>query len=829
MQRYLRQMTEKVLEAINIATMEMVNLKQNLLTPELILLGLMNQDDSAVLQILDELGVRTQEIKDAIEERVYRAQSESFKVQEGNQVKIEIAKETEELFAAARAISSEMGDRFIGAGATFLAMFDGRTGLVSEIIREVGLSYEPTRNAYLRTKKTRHLDDRQSESKEDLLSQYTTDLTEMAHRGQLDPVIGREDEIKRVIQILVRRKKNNPVLIGEPGVGKTVIAEGLAQIIADAEVPDILMNKRILTLNMSDVVAGAKFRGEFEERLKAIKEEVVAAAGEIILFIDELHTVIGAGSGGGGLDASNMLKPALARGELQCIGATTLEDYKRYVETDKALERRFQPVFINEPSVDDTVQILKGLKPYYETHHQIVYDESAILAAARMSERYVSDRFLPDKAIDLLDESGSRKHLDSIYSPPEVRKLEKRKKELSESKRQAFERENYAEAARHHQDLLTLEQDLKGAKEKWQASTDVADRRVHEEDIARVVSTWTRIPVTKILLTEADKLLNMEENIHRRIVGQENAVHAVSNAIRRNRAGLKSRNRPIGSFIFLGPTGVGKTELAKALAEFLFDDENKLIRVDMSEYMEPHSVSKIIGSPPGYVGYDEGGQLTEKVRHNPYSVILLDEIEKAHPNIFNVFLQILDDGRLTDAKGRTVNFQNCVIIGTSNIGSDLITNEKATVGFRRGGSVYDHEDVKDRVLGEVKKLFKPEFLNRIDDLIVFHALSEEDIRKISDLLVADLNKRLSEQGLTIVVDEAVKDKMARDGYSAIFGARPLKRTIESAIENELSTRVINGKFSSGDTVRVKLDGENNIAFEKLESGDAADRDKAAAL
>jgi ATP-dependent Clp protease ATP-binding subunit ClpC len=808
-----RHCTERVIDAINIGSMELVNLRQNELYPEFILLGLLEQDDSEVLRIFKELQIDPVQTKKSILNLIYAAQRNRVKLRRDGPVQILISTQTAEVLRMAKEEADVLGDRFIGAGTMFLALHRDPSGLSARILREIGLRYERTKEAYLRMRAGRTVDDKRSDSKFETLQKYTTDLTEQARKGELDPVVGREQEIRRAIQILSRRKKNNPVFIGEPGVGKTVIVEGLAQRIIEAEVPETLLNKRVLMLEMGEVVAGSKFRGEFEERLKTIKDEVVAAAGQIILFIDELHTVVGAGNVEGGLDASNMLKSALARGQLRCIGATTLEDYKKHIEKDKALERRFQTVLIKEPSIDDTYRILKGLQRRYEIHHDVNFTDDSLMSAAKLSERYITDRYLPDKALDLIDEAGSCKHLELVYAPPEVREIKRERENFSEKQRQAYQRQDYEEAANAQQHLLRIDEKLKNKVSEWREARTPRDSTITSEDIAAVASGWTGIPLTRMLESEANKLTYMEEKIHRRIIGQENAVQAVSNAIRRNRAGLKGKNRPIGSFIFLGPTGVGKTELAKALAQFLLDDEERLIRLDMSEYMERHSVSKLIGSPPGYVGYGEGGQLTEKVRRNPYTVLLLDEIEKAHSDVFNLLLQILDDGRLTDGEGRTVSFVNTIIIGTSNIGSEDITREYTRIGFGKLVPSVEYEEIKKRVMREVKKVLKPELLNRIDDLIVFHQLEREHIRQIVDLTLFDLESRIAEQGLSIEVSAAAKEKLADDGYDPVYGARPLKRTVETEVENVLAHKLIAGEFSKGDAVYIDVE-EGQIVFNR---------------
>lgn len=646
-----------------------------------------------------------------------------------------------------------------------------------------------------------------------MLDQYSRDLTALAREKKLDPVIGREQEIQRVIQILSRRTKNNPCLIGEPGVGKTAVVEGLALRIVEGEVPETIKDKRLVTLDLSGMVAGSKYRGEFEERIKRVIAEV-KNAGNVILFLDEIHTIIGAGGAEGAIDASNILKPSLARGEIQLIGATTLEEYRKHIEKDAALERRFQPVKVEEPTEEEAVDILMGLKEKYEEHHKVKITDEAVKTAVKLSKRYINDRFLPDKAIDLIDEASSRTRLDAYAVPKDIKKLEVQIDELSVEKENAIKEERYEEASDIKKQQTRKKARLEKLKDKWREQMDTTDLVVDDDIIAKTVAMWTKIPVAKIAEAESEKLINLENTLHNRVIGQDEAVSAVAKAIRRGRVGLKDPNRPIGSFLFLGPTGVGKTELSKALADAMFGTDNSLIRVDMSEYMEKHSVSKMIGSPPGYVGYEEGGQLSEKVRRNPYSVILFDEIEKAHPDVFNILLQVLDDGHITDSTGRKVDFKNTVIIMTSNAGAQNIISPK-NLGFASDNSKeHNHAVMKERVMEEVKNIFKPEFLNRIDDTIVFHTLTKENIGSIVDILLASINKRIKEQmNMTIKLDDAARNYIINNGYDEKYGARPLKRALQSKVEDELAEKILEGSFKSGDSVLVSLK-DDKLVFSK---------------
>ncbi|MGZ4198890.1 MAG: ATP-dependent Clp protease ATP-binding subunit [Thermoleophilia bacterium] len=698
--------------------------------------------------------------------------------------------------------AQQMGDQFIGTEHLLLGIFLEGEGPGSAVLKDLGVTEESLQRA-LNQVRAAGVDYEGQATGESMLKKYTRDLTAMARDHKLDPVIGRDEEIKRVIQVLSRRTKNNPVLIGEPGVGKTAIVEGLAQKVVDGDVPESLRNQRVLGLDLGGMVAGAKYRGEFEERLKGVLDEILHSK-DVILFIDELHTVVGAGAAEGAMDASNMMKPMLARGELQAVGATTLDEYRERIEKDAALERRFQPILVGEPNVEQTILILEGLRDKYEAHHKVKITDEAIVEAARLSDRYIADRYLPDKAIDLLDEAASKMRIESTMLPPDLREMEKRLQELAREGAAAVQTQDYERAAQLKEQTDKIQSTFVQAKNAWLSDKGIADATVDADDIAEIVSRWTGIPVQRMKQEEADKLLAMEEQLHGRVVGQEKAVVAVSEAVRRARAGLKDPRRPIGSFIFLGPTGVGKTELAKSLAEFLFDDEDALVRLDMSEYMEKHTVSRLVGAPPGYVGYEEGGQLTEAVRRKPYSVVLFDEIEKAHPDVFNALLQILDDGRLTDNKGRTVDFKNTVIIMTSNVGAQLIPSGEE---FERR---YEH--VEAALLEELRQHFKPEFLNRIDEIIVFHALTREQLARIVDLLLAKTRALVEGQGRRLEVTQAAKEFIADQGFDTQFGARPLKRAIQRFIENPLSRELLGGRFAEGEAITVDIvDGRVEFA------------------
>jgi ATP-dependent Clp protease ATP-binding subunit ClpC len=807
-QEYIQKSTKKVQRTLELAVTELVAQRQNMLTPDFVLMALLAQPDSEAVKVIE---IQVQDPIDVITQLKAKI-AQHYQLSAPSQTtQIVGSQELSNLFQVAFEETRELGDEYISTGSLFIAMFDRRAGHTADFLQQVGLKRSQVLKGLKQLRQGRKISSDDAETEADVLAKYTRDLTNLARQGKLDPVIGREEEIGQVIQTLSRRKKNNPVLIGEAGVGKTVIVERLAQRIAEADVPDTLLNKRVLSLDMAEVVAGASMRGEFEERLKSVRDAVIKAQGQVILFIDELHTVVGAGAGSGGLDAPSLLKTALAQGSLQVIGADTLDEYHRFVEQDKALERRFHPILIREPSIEQTIRILQGVALRYESHHAVHYQAEALETAARLAERYLTDRRLPDKAVDLIDEAGSRKHIRLISIPYDVKLLEQEYQRLQLEKTEAFDAQDFERVAQLQMEILAHEGKLKSSREKWEQDRGQIDPLVTAQDVAEVVSKWTGIPVARMVESEAAKLVRMEENLHRRIIGQDDAVRAVANAIRRNRAGITSTRRPIGSFLFLGPTGVGKTELARALAAFLLDDESRIVRLDMSEYMERHEVSKMIGAPPGYIGYGEGGQLTEKVRHNPYTVVLLDEVEKAHPDVFNMLLQILEDGQLTDAQGRRVSFRNTILIGTSNLGTETLSPDKRPIGFVQS-AMPDYQEARQLVLDEVKKFFKPEFLNRLDDIIVFHYLEREHVIHIARMFVDELTAQMQAQQITLEIDTAVIDKLARDGFDPVYGARPLRREVERQLENPLAMRIVQGECLPGNQVKIWLDAEQ-IQFE----------------
>ena len=762
------------------------------LDAEHLLLAALEQEDGLVPQILTRIGADFPGVVRAVEEELARTPRLSpARSDPGDQ--LYITPRAKRVLDNAESESRRLKDKTVGVEHLLLGILKTADAPSSRILTGFQIDEERVYRALAQIRGSGRPEAGAGDESYRTLAKYSRDLTQAARDGKLDPVIGRDDEITRTIQVLSRRRKNNPVLIGDPGVGKTAIAEGLAQKIAAGDVPETLRGKTVVALDLGAMVAGSKFRGEFEERLKGVMDDVERAAGQFVLFLDELHTVVGAGAAEGSMDASNLLKPALARGELQCVGATTLDEYRKYIEKDAALERRFQPIFVGEPSIDDAVEILKGLRPRYEAHHRVKITNAALQAAATLSSRYVTDRFLPDKAIDLIDEAAAKVRIALTALPDDLRERETELEKLVAEGLEAAAARDYAKAAMLQAKERSLRETFNEARARWERETGT-DSVVDERDIAQIIARSTGIPVDRMLTEEAERLLNLERKLHGRVVGQERAIAAVSEAIRRSRAGLADPRRPIGSFLFLGPTGVGKTELAKALAELLFDDEAALVRLDMSEYGEKHSVARLIGAPPGYVGYDEGGQLTEAVRRRPYRVILLDEIEKAHPEVWNVLLQLLDDGRLTDGQGRAVNFKNTVILMTSNIGAAQIQDAS-----ERG---LDPEAV---ALEELKRFFRPELLNRIDEVVVFHALSRAEIRQIVDLLLAGTARRLAERGMTLQVTDAAKDKLAEVGYDPRYGARPLKRTIQKLVENPIASGILRKEFGEGDAVRIDLD------------------------
>ena len=823
--------TERARRVVFFAQEEAGRLGENYVSTEHLLLGLVRENDSVAARILDRMGVSLGRIRSEIERQVTRGENRPGQ-------DMQLTPRAKRVIDLAYDEARQLSNNYIGTEHLLLGLIREGEGLAGRVLAKLGVELERTRREVMM------LQDndggtasnattvgggggrKEQRTKTPTLEEFGRDYTQMARDEKLDPVVGRHTEIERVVQILSRRTKNNPVLLGEPGVGKTAIAEGLAQRIISGDIPDTLKDKRIIALDLAGLVAVTKYRGEFEERMKRVMEEVRKSAGDVILFIDELHTLVGAGAAEGAIDASNIMKPALARGELQCIGATTNDEFRKYIERDAALQRRFQPVKVSEPSPEDTVEILKGLRERYEQHHRVTITDAALKAAATLADRYITDRFLPDKAIDLIDEAASRVRLQYALPPAELRQA---KAKLNEVKKEI---DKVASNSHYNSDINTLEvqrDDLKKEIEElelqWNSNRESMKREVGEDEVASIVQSWTGIPVMRLVETETKKLLRMEEEIHKKIIGQHDAIVAVSRAVRRARSGMKDPKRPMGTFIFLGPTGTGKTELAKALAAFLFDSENNLIRIDMSEYSERFNVSRLVGAPPGYVGYEEGGQLTEAVRRNPYSVILLDEIEKAHPEVFNILLQVAEDGRLTDSQGRIVDFKNTVVIMTSNLGAAAINPTDRSLGIRsdlerRGtDSVRAQEAIKNRVMDEVKKAFRPEFLNRLDEVIVFHALSADEIFQIVDLMLLRVNKQMSTQELTLEVTPEVKERLAEEGFDKTMGARPLRRAVQRLLEDPLAEEVLRGTFRPGDTVLVELrEGEFVFRVKRIDEG-----------
>src|SRR5574342_404303 len=778
----------------------------NQVDTEHILLALLEQPEGVIPQILEKLSVDQELIKKRLDD-VLRA-SPKAAIYGGGTGQVFITPRVKRIVDLANDEASRFKDEYISTEHLFLAVCSERGTPSARILQELGVTKAKVVDTIEVVRGGQKVTSPQAETRYRTLEKYSRDLTAMAHEGKLDPVIGRDTEILRVIQILSRRTKNNPVLIGEAGVGKTAIVEGLAQKIASNDVPEILSGKRVVALDLGAMIAGSRFRGEFEERLKAVIEEVQRAQGEVIMMIDELHTVVGAGAAQGAMDASNMLKPALARGELQCIGATTLDEFHKYIEKDAALERRFAPIYVEEPNVDDTIKMLQGLRDRYEAHHKVRFADEALVAAARLADRYVTDRRLPDKAIDLMDEAAAKLRVALYSMPPDLKAMKSDIDRLRAEEEQAGLERDYERAAQKKAERLRLEEEYRQKRDKWESEHQL-DEVVDVDDIAAVVHQWTGIPVSQMMETEAEKLLHMEARLHERIVGQEEAIHAISDAIRRARSGLKDPSRPIGSFIFIGPSGVGKTELAKALAWFMFDDEEALVRIDMSEYREQHTVSRLFGAPPGYVGYEEGGQLTEAVRRRPYRVILFDEIEKAHPEVWNALLQILDDGRLTDGQGNVVDFRNTVLIMTSNLGTEYV-RKGGTLGFLQQKATDEERESHDKIEKALKGAFRPEFLNRIDEIIMFSPLSIADMERIVDLQMKEVQDRLGEYHIKVELTEAARKWLAKEGYDPAFGARPLRRAIQKYVESPLSVELLGGKFKDGATVLVDVENDKIV-------------------
>ena len=800
--------SERARRVLTSAQEEAQNLNHNYIGTEHILLGLIREEEGVAAKVLTNLGISLTKVRSAVEFIIGRGEKASTG-------EIGLTPRAKRVIELAIDEARHLSHNYIGTEHILLGLLHEGEGVAAGVLDSFGLTIEQARTevSNVLSQGASRAKPAKSTTRTPILDQLSVDLTAAAASGKLDPVIGRQKEIERVIQILSRRTKNNPALIGEPGVGKTAIVEGLAHRVAAGDVPETLEDKRIVTLDIASVVAGTKYRGEFEERLKKIVNELKTSK-NCVLFIDEFHTIVGAGAAEGAVDAASILKPSLARGELQCIGATTLDDYRKHIERDPALERRFQPILVEEPSVEQTLDILRGVKERYEEHHKLTISDEALNAAAQFSARYITDRFLPDKAIDVIDEASSRVRIRHRVQPDTLKEARQNEDNVRKDKEAALASQQYDYAAELRQQELELEEKIKQLKEEWQNSLDIEKPVVTQEDIAEVISMWTGVPTVQLTEDETSRLLQMEEELHKRLIGQDEAVDTISKAVRRARAGLKDPRHPIGNFIFLGPTGVGKTELVKALAEFMFGSEDALIRLDMSEYQERHTVSRLVGAPPGYIGYDEGGQLTEAVRRKSYSCILLDEIEKAHPDVFNILLQIFDDGHLTDAKGRRVDFRNCIVIMTSNIGAETIRKGSA-IGFASRSDETkiqenDYEKMKEKLLEELKKTFRPEFLNRIDSVMVFHALTKEHIRKIVDLMLVNVTNQLKDKGMKLEVTDTAKDFLGEKGYDEAFGARPLRRVIQDMIEDKLSDSILRGQFRPGDTVIVEVEGDEIV-------------------
>lgn len=800
--------TERAQDAAQRAAEIIQRYGHNQIDTEHILIALIEQPQGVISQILEKLNVDIATLTDRIDSQLRTTPKAN--IYGGGAGQIFITPRVKRVVDMANQEANRLNDDYISTEHLFLAILSERNTAIARVLSEEGITKDRVYDAVKEIRGGQRVTDRKAESRYRTLEKYSRDLTKLAKAGKLDPVIGRDQEILRVIQILSRRTKNNPVLIGEAGVGKTAIVEGLAQKISDNDVPEILSGKRVVSLDLGAMIAGSRFRGEFEERLKAAIEEIQRSEGEIILMIDELHTVVGAGAAQGAMDASNMLKPALSRGELRCIGATTLDEYRKHIEKDAALERRFAPVFVDEPSVEETIEMLHGLRDRYEAHHKVSISDEALTAAARLSQRYVTDRHLPDKAIDLMDEAAAKLRVALYSLPPDLKELKHEVERHMAAEEKAGIERDYERAAEKKSERLRLEAEFREKRDAWEAEHQL-DELVDVDDIAEVVAMWTGIPVNVMMETEAEKLLNMEERLHERIVGQDEAIHALADAIRRSRAGLKDPRRPIGSFIFLGSSGVGKTEVAKALAEFMFDDVDALVRIDMSEYREQHNASRLFGAPPGYVGYEEGGQLTEAVRRRPYRVILFDEIEKAHPEVWNSLLQILDDGRLTDGQGRVVDFRNTVLVMTSNLGTEFVT-KSGTLGFLHQSQEGQDKATEEKIQKALKDTFRPEFLNRIDEIIIFSPLTPEQMEQIVDLQMEQIRERLSDHGLTVEVTDSARTWLAKQGYDPVFGARPLRRALQKHIESSLSVKILQGEFNEGDNVVVDFDESEGIVF-----------------